>query len=268
MKKSYQIVCIGLVISIFIAIAIVVYFSEGGDMRKTHYFRIELNPKVEFLTDSDNIVNTIYPINDDAKVVVAGEDFVGLDVSDAVAKFLDLSAQLGYIDVDGLDNAVQVSVSSSFTQSLENKIYKVCNDFFVENEIFGVIAESDADRKLFEEKVEKKVSSIEKLVVIKAVMEKTQDYTFEELNSKNESKLIEILAMEHSKIQDEMDDNFVDFVYSKEEKLQNNKVKFNNHLAKIKGETKRDFLDKYNKFKKSETASWELDFQGKKLRLE
>lgn len=263
MKKSHQIIFVGLVIATFVAIAVWVYFAEGVDMRNTHYIRIELNPKVEFLTSDNNVVKTIYPVNMEAEMVVAGEEFVGLDITDAVTKFLDLCAKMGYIEVDSMDNAVQISVSSSFTQSLENRVYMACNKFFVENEIFGIIAESDADRKLYEESVENKVSSIEKLVVIKAVMEKTQDYTFEKLRDMTESDLMQILESEHDKIQDKLGNNFADYIDTKNDRLQTNQAKYDTHKKAITIESTRQFVDKYAKFKKSNTAEWELDFQSK-----
>ena len=122
MKKSHQIFFVGFVVTLFVVVGIVVFFIEGRDMRTSHYIRLELNPKIEFLTDNDNIVNSYYPINDDAKIVVAGEELVGLDINDAVKLFIDKCARLGYIDVDGNNNGVQISVSSGFTQKLENSI--------------------------------------------------------------------------------------------------------------------------------------------------
>ncbi len=263
MNKSHQIIFISICIGIFVLLALVVYFSEGVGMRTSRYYRLDTGVAVEFLTDSDNIVDTIYPVDELSRVLVSGENFVGMHIDNAVEAYLDLCARMGYIDVDSRNNGVQISVSSTFTQAIENEVYEVCNKYFLENEIFCIVAESDADLALFKEKKEKNISSIEKLVLIKSVLEKTDKYTIEELAKMNESELMKILEGFHEEYANNMADYSDDDYVAKMSILANNKQRYDDHITAITNGTRRDFTDKYSKYKKSETYDWELDFTKK-----
>ncbi len=263
MKKSHQIITIGAILLVIAIVGVIVYFSEGSRMRNSHFIRLELNPKVEFMTDADNIVDTVYPVNDEAYEVIVGEEFVGLKIEEAVEKYLSLCMQMGYFDLDGDNNGIQVSVSSSFTQSLENKIYTACNKFFIDNEIMCVIAESDADLALYKEKKEKKVTNIEKLVLIKSILEKSREYTFEELNSKTQSDLIDILETFHENKLNDLIDYNQQFYDNKILSIDKYKTIYDNHIKNITKESQKEFNEKYAKFKKSATYDWELNFQKK-----
>ena len=258
MVNRKQIFTIVSIIVFVVLVGVGVYFYEGVGMRNSHYIKLDLGPSVEFLTDSDNIINTVYPCNEDAKIVIAGENFKDLDIKEAVNKFLLLCVKTGYIDVTKSDNAVQISVSSGFTQVLENKIYATCNKFFQDNEIYAVIAESDADLALFRQKKEKHVMSIEKLVIINSILEKTNEYNFEQLNKKNESELIDLLEDLHA-----MNNNDIlleQYGSQKNNLIEENFDKFNAHLSAITNESKREFNSKYDKYKKKETNKYESDF--------
>ncbi len=263
MKKSHQIIFISASILVFVIMALVVYFSEGVAMRSSRYYRLDVGVAVEFLTDSNNIVDTIYPVDDRARVMLAGEEFVGLNIEEAVPKYLQLCASMGYIDVDGDNNGVQISVSSTFTQAIENEIYVACSKYFLDNEIYCVIAESDADLALYNQKKEKGVSSIEKLVVIKSVMEKTDEYDFRDLARLTESELMEILEDYHEDMTATLLQGSAEDIAAKDAILAANKEKYDTHILAITKDTKRDFADKYAKYKKSETYDWELDFAKK-----
>jgi len=263
MKKYHQIIFISASILVFGIMALVVYFSEGVTMRSSRYYRLDAGVAVEFLTDSDNIVDTIYPVDVNARIMLAGEKFVGLNIEEAVPKYLELCAKLGYIDVDSDNNGVQISVSSTFTQAIENEIYVACSRYFLDNEIYCVIAESDADLALYNEKKEKGVSSIEKLVVIKSVMEKTGEYAFEDLARMTESELMEILQVYHEEMAATLLQRAAEDIAAKDVILAANKEKYDTHILAITNDTKRNFADKYAKYKKSETYDWELDFAKK-----
>ena len=110
------------------------------------------------------------------------------------------------------------------------------------------------------EKKEKQVSSVEKLVVVKAIMEKSDQYTFDELKCKKEGDLFTILEREHKKIENNIDNKYEFRLEEKFELLKNSLEKYDNHKSKITNQTLRNFATSYSKFKKSETSKYELDF--------
>ncbi len=165
MKKSHQFIVIGITILFAVIAGVCVIFYNGSRMLNSHYVRLEVNPKVEFLTNSDNIVDSVYPVNQDAYDLIIGEQFVGLPISEAVTKFLTLCAKAGYIAVDGKDNAVGLAVSSGFTQKFENEIYTTINNYYKDNLILGVIAEADSDLANFKEKKEKNTPLLNAIIL-------------------------------------------------------------------------------------------------------
>jgi len=263
MKKSHQIITIFCILLIILLVAIVVYFSQGARIRSLHYIKLNSKSKIEFLTDAKNVVKGVYPINIEAMMVVVDENFIGLDIENAIDKYLDICMKMGYFDLVGGDNGIQISVSSSFTQSLENKIYKVCNEFFIKNEILCVIAESDSDLKLYHDKQANKVFNIEKLVLINSIIEKTDQYNFDAVNKMNESEIVdklEDLVKNNTVINNNNKNTLLDNKYYN---IDNYKQIYNNHINNITNKSQSEFVQKYAKFKKSQTNSWELDFDKK-----
>ena len=262
MKKSHQFFVIGLVILLAIAAAVGVIFYNGGRMLNSHFVRLEVNPKVEFLTNSDNKVESIYPVNQDAYDLIVGEEWVGLNITDAVTKFLTLCAKAGYIDVDGKNNAVGLAVSSGFLQAFENEIYSTINIFYKSNEIFGVIAEADCDLANYKEKKAKNVSSIEKLVVIKSVLEKSDEYTFEQLNGIRECELIDMLEDLHTAYAPRLLDYSALDTQPRLTRIANNQDKYTQHMQSISNFTQRKFASEFEKFKKENTSKYEQDYNS------
>ncbi|MBQ4558169.1 MAG: hypothetical protein IJA61_02190 [Clostridia bacterium] len=263
MKKSHQIFVITSVILLFVAIALVVVFYNGTKMLNSHFVRIEVNPKIEFLSGEDGKVESVFAVNEEAEELIIGEEFVGLSMEEAVEKFLDLCLQANYLDFEKDTNAIGLSVSSGFTQEFEGDMYGVCNKFLIDNEILGVIAEKDVDLALFREKKEKKVFSVEKLVLINSILEKTSEYSFDDLNDMSESDLIDVLEdlheansqKEYTKEQLANKNKLIDF----------NRTRLNEHRANITNQSQREFASRYDKFKKSKTKEYEMGFEDKYL---
>ena len=263
MKKSHEIFTIISIIVFAIIVAVGVYIKDGVEMRNTHFFRLEINPKIEFMTGADNVVDSVYPVNAEAYSLVIGEDFVGLKIDEAVQKFLSPSAKMGYLDVDAKDNAVQISVTSSFTQALESKIYTTCNKYFSDNAIFCVIAESDADLALFNEAKKNGIGNIEKLVLCKSINEKDNSYTIDKLKKLSESDLLKIIKKYHSDYSEKLENFTQEELAIKQTIIANNKAKYDEHIASLNSKVLQKFSSEYAKYKRSETADYELDFAKK-----
>ena len=116
MKKISQTITIGIILAIIAILAIVVMLIENKHDH-THYVCVEVNPRVEFLTDAKHKVSSVKPINHEAKELLFDEIFVGLNIDEACVKFVDLCARAGYIKVEG-ENAVKLSVLSGLNQKL------------------------------------------------------------------------------------------------------------------------------------------------------
>ena len=76
---------------------------------------VEINPKVEFFLDTDNKVVSVSGLNDEGKLLVSGEAFIGKTAEDAAQLVVQLATETGYLvkgSVTASDNQITVSVTS------------------------------------------------------------------------------------------------------------------------------------------------------------
>ncbi len=74
------------------------------------YVSVDINPSIEFVVDEDDLVESYTLLNEDAEIICVDIDFVGMNIEDAVELFVELATEAGFIDVDGEDNAVLITV--------------------------------------------------------------------------------------------------------------------------------------------------------------
>jgi len=259
MFKTKEIFTIAFVFLFFIGAGVFTYFF-GVKSHDYHYIRLDVNPKVEFITDDNNKVLTVYPINDQAKILLVDENFIGLDIKKACEKFFDICVRTNYIDIDGEDNTVRITVVSGFMQALELQVFETINNYLIKNNILTVIVENDSDRTEVTDAKEKNVSSPNKLALIKTIMLQAPDkYKFKDLNSKNENKLIEIIKDLHNKgyspnqhTADERD--------SKAQLINTHSEKVKMHLEKVTNASTREFHKRFDEYKRLNKGKYELDF--------
>lgn len=258
MKKLSE---IGAFIFIFVIIisAILTIIISGNRASHTHYVCLELNPRVEFLTDSQHNVKSLKPLNTEAKELLIDEEFVGLPMTDACDKFLTLCAKAGYLKVDGNNNAIKLSVLSGLTHELELRLSQRINKFFVDNNILGVLIDSSQDLQQYKDAKKHKVSS-EKYDLILAVKENQPDLSIDELKKLSNRKLIEKIEQSHAEYS---------FDYSEEELA--NKVSlidfyrsvYENHKNNITHESTRSFKEKLKEFRAQNTKAYKINYEEK-----
>ena len=114
MEKRATIISLVFIFAVILSAITFIIFS-GITANDFNYVQIEVNPRVEFITDKYFNVVSARPINEDAKILLAGVDYLGMDVDEASVDFVDLCAKAGYIDVDGENNAVNITVIDGIT---------------------------------------------------------------------------------------------------------------------------------------------------------
>ena len=262
--KSKEILTIILMITIFAGIG--VFFGLNGiKSHNNHYVRIEVNPKLEFITDSKNNVISYIPINEEAKILVCQENFIGLKVYDACLKFVDLCTKANYIDVDGENNAVRITTVSGLTHSLENKVYIKLNDYFKNKQIKAVIVESENDIDLISEAQNKHISSANKLMLISAILEKSADYSEAELKKLTETKLIDVLIDLHKNANHKPSTYTQEQLENKIKLIDLNRKKYESHMFLITNESISKFNDEFKEHNATYKNSYEENFNKEYL---
>lgn len=257
MNKTKQIIVVASVIALIFAVGLAVYFSgvKANDMQ---YIKVEVNPKIEFLASSNGKIKSVYPINDSAKELLIQETFIGENISDAINKYLELCARANYINCDGENNAIKISVVSGFMQKTEMVVYESVNNFLLNNEIFGIIIEGNEDLYQVKTAKELSVNSPNKLTLIESILEKTNEYTFDELNGKKEMELIKIIE----NITSDYDNNSysIEELANKTKLIDFNRVAYNNHINAINNDTKREFATEFEEYKKENFNKYQVNF--------
>lgn len=102
--------------------------EKGGGV-----YSLEINPSCAFITDEDGKVTAVRALNSDADVVLSNgrsSEFVGNSLTDAVKKYTDYAARLGYLNFESKgavrlcgsgDQAALDSAASALTEYFMNK---------------------------------------------------------------------------------------------------------------------------------------------------
>lgn len=123
-KKTFiSIIAGACVLALVIGIAAIVV-NKNKDKDQVSYVAVDINPSVEFLVDKDGKVVTVIPENEDAQILLAGEELEGLTFEAAIDKVGTLAVKCGYLKND--NNQVTITVSGSV--ELSASLYDVAKN--------------------------------------------------------------------------------------------------------------------------------------------
>lgn len=254
-KKGTIISLIFVGVVILSAVGLIIF--SGITAKEYNYVQLEINPRVEFLCDKNFKVVSFRPINEDAEIILTGVEYKGMDISDASVDFIDTCARAGYIDVDGSDNAVNITVIDGITQALDVHVTQKINEYFRKNEILCAVIENYEDRHMFDEKKKSNVCCPNKFKLMQTMHEIVPEKSMEDLAKLSEVQLIDMLNNIHNEYtfepthdQIELKTKLIDF----------NREKYNTHKEKITNESQSKFATTYEKFQKNEGAKYAENF--------
>lgn len=132
-KRPYLYGAIAAVLVIAVALAVVlpVVFNNGGGgapvpVYEAGYLRMDINPSVEIVYDSQNKVTAVKSANSDADVLLSAsirEQIEGMPVDRAAAVIAEEAGKLGFISTDN-DGAVRITVVANSDKQREEVLTK------------------------------------------------------------------------------------------------------------------------------------------------
>lgn len=132
-KRPYLYGAIAAVLVIAVALAVVlpVVFNNGGGgapvpVYEAGYLRMDINPSVEIVYDSQNKVTAVKSANSDADVLLSAsirEQVEGMPVDRAAAVIAEEAGKLGFISTDN-DGAVRITVVANSDKQREEVLTK------------------------------------------------------------------------------------------------------------------------------------------------
>ncbi len=257
MIKFKQFLWVMFAVSVFVGFSLFLGFT-GAENLDYNYVKIEVNPKVEFISDTKNNVTSVYALNDEAKQLLVGEDFIGLKIEKATKKFVDLCVQANYIDVERKDNAVKLTVVAGLTQALETNVYKEVSEYFRKNAIHSVIVENQKDLKQFKE-AKKLGVSVNKLSLMEAVTKFEPNLTLEQAKKLSEKELVSRLHNAHQNLEQHKTFTNSD-IQNKTKLIDFNRAKLNKHKESLTNNKISEFADDYKLYVKETLKKYEIDF--------
>ena len=95
--------------------------TDLGSNVSGYYVSVDINPSIEFVVDDNDDVESYLFLNEDAEILCADLDFTGMNIDDAVELFIETATEAGYVDPDGDDNAILITVLGEEGQEEEIK---------------------------------------------------------------------------------------------------------------------------------------------------
>lgn len=143
----------GSVLAVFLALsfllaAIVNAFPSSPD---SFVFTFEINPAVAFVTDKDGVVTSVGALNEDADVLLAEDERVeelkNIPLSQALVRYTDAAAQLGYLDLSSTGDAVRLGYEKHTPKDLVDDARNGLQTYFRKNGIWAVVVENALSAK-------------------------------------------------------------------------------------------------------------------------
>ncbi|MDY0294724.1 MAG: hypothetical protein RBQ71_02845 [Acholeplasmataceae bacterium] len=138
MKKYITMFALGL----FVAFLVACTGTETPASSTDVLLSVEINPSFQFVIGQDDKVKSYRLNNEDAEIVGAGLDLVGMHYEDALKAMLNQAIDSGYIDVERSDQAVALMAANGdadeenqFRETVQTKL----QTFFQDNAIGAVV---------------------------------------------------------------------------------------------------------------------------------
>ena len=256
MEKKKTIISL-IFVAVVVASAVAVIIFTGITAREYNYVQLEINPRVEFLCDKNFKVVSARALNEDAKVVLSDLEYTGMDIDMACVDFVDQCARTGFIDVNGSNNALNITVIDGLTQALDVHVTKEIFTYLKENEILCAVVENYEDRNMADEKKKNNIACSNKFKLIKTICEYDKNADIESLKKLSEINLIDMVNNIHLTQDLSIDESYQS---TKNKLLEKHKAKYDQHKKLITNTSQKSFSELYDKYNKLSTQRYAQNF--------
>ena len=164
------------------------------------YLLVEINPKIEFTLDEEEKVISINLLNEDAEIVAAELELIGLSYEEALDLFLEAALEAGYIDVTRDDNAIFVTLYSDdeeYEGDLNERVRGRAEEFMVRERIQGGVFGGELLREDIQAIADEYDVRFNQARAAYAVSEAFEDITLEEAIEMEFEELMQLLRTNH-----------------------------------------------------------------------
>ncbi len=205
--------------------------------------QMDVNPSISFTVDDENYVVSVYGENDEGKMIISGEKFIGIKLDEAIEKVITIETETGYLlkgSVSSKENNITISIeanteeiSNNIKENIQSAVSNICDELKIEEKL--EIAKSNLKDKLVQ-----RALSIDPTLTEEAANAMTNDKLLayitgchlekvslptkelEDLYDKVKVQKINILEKEETKkVIDKLDENYQSFKNNYQEMYQN-----------------------------------------------
>ncbi len=119
--------------------------NQKSSGEATSMVTMSLNPQISMVLDENNYVLSVNGDNNEGKIVISGENLVGLKVDEAVAKIIQIESECGYLvsgQIEAGQNKLTVdltvdneNIKNTIKSEIDKAINSTCNDLNIDKEI-------------------------------------------------------------------------------------------------------------------------------------
>lgn len=167
---------------------------------ETAYVTIDINPSVELVVNHQEKVIYVNALNEDAEILLAELDLIGMDVDEATDLIIETAILLGYIDVDADETVVSVSTISDtdLGQKIKTRVKEGIKKAMTARALKSKVADKVYDEALIEEAESYGVTP-QFLFLAQSVVAVQDDITLEDALALTQSELVEQLKIARDK---------------------------------------------------------------------
>jgi hypothetical protein len=196
---------------------------------------VDINPSIEFIIDENDIVTSFNLINEDALILCADVEFIGMNVEDAIELFIQLATEAGFIDVEAEDNAVLFTVlgceNEELALSLQERIRVKAAKYFARNFINAEIFTEEFTQEDLLIQAEELGINAGKLKLILLAQSYDETLTIEEGIDMPVKDLVAKVREAHSEVMDQLtDEEKAELALQKIELMNQYKLRLQTHL--------------------------------------
>ena len=126
--------------------------DNQANARDTAVMTVSLNPKVEFVLDSNDVVVAVNALNEEGNLIVSADVFVGKDKETAVQTFVQVSKETGFLvtgNVKAGENEINVSISGKDAQARYEEVKAKLDEYLSKEKIDATVAQAKEDINAF-----------------------------------------------------------------------------------------------------------------------
>ncbi|RJX24540.1 MAG: hypothetical protein C4537_06405, partial [Acholeplasma sp.] len=94
-------------LSIFFMLGLIILSScSKEEITEYHYISLAMGPNVDLFLDQEDLVTHFAPLNEDAKILLAGMDLLDMTRDEVLLQLVDTLIDTGYIDILSVQNSI------------------------------------------------------------------------------------------------------------------------------------------------------------------